>query len=121
MFTGWGIRTLSQHVPHVQPDELSQRLGLAARNAIAAVGMLRYGLAEPFFRLATGLFRAVYHFERSRMPELFCGFAQMFGHGPTRYPVACSPQAWSAGVVFQLVTGMLGPPARRDRKPSHAG
>src|SRR5262249_28377587 len=41
------------------------------------------------------------------MPELFCGFPRTVGLGPTRYPVACSPQAWSAGVVFQLVTGML--------------
>jgi glycogen debranching enzyme len=29
------------------------------------------------------------------------------GHGPTRYPVACSPQAWAAGVVFHLVAAML--------------
>jgi glycogen debranching enzyme len=42
------------------------------------------------------------------MPELFCGFAREPGYGPTRYPVACSPQAWSAAVVFQLVAGMLG-------------
>jgi glycogen debranching enzyme len=41
------------------------------------------------------------------MPELFCGFPRTDSLGPTRYPVACSPQAWSAGVVFQLVTGML--------------
>ena len=40
--------------------------------------------------------------------ELFCGFTREPGHGPTRYPVACEPQAWSAGVVFHLVTGMLG-------------
>jgi len=108
MFTGWGLRTLSAREALYNPMSYHNGSVWPHDTAIAAVGMLRYGLAEPFFTLATGLFRAVCQFERSRMPELFCGFAQRFGHGPTRYPVACSPQAWSAGVVFQLVTGMLG-------------
>jgi glycogen debranching enzyme len=51
------------------------------------------------------------------MPELFCGFARVPGHGPTRYPVACSPQAWAAGVVFQLVAAMLG--LRPDAADNH--
>ena len=42
------------------------------------------------------------------MPELFCGFPRVEGYGPTQYPVACSPQAWAAGVVFMLVGAMLG-------------
>jgi len=45
------------------------------------------------------------------------GFGRGSGHGPTRYPVACEPQAWSAGVVFHLITGMLGlaPAAAENR------
>jgi glycogen debranching enzyme len=43
-----------------------------------------------------------------RMPELFCGFRRVNGYGPTQYPVACSPQAWAAGVVFMLIGSMLG-------------
>ena len=31
MFTGWGVRTLASHHGRLQPDELPQRLGLAAR------------------------------------------------------------------------------------------
>jgi glycogen debranching enzyme len=42
------------------------------------------------------------------MPELFCGLDRVEGQGPTRFPVACSPQAWSAGVAFHLVHAMLG-------------
>ena len=42
------------------------------------------------------------------MPELVRGFPRLPGYRPTRYPVACSPQAWSAGVAFQLLTAMLG-------------
>jgi glycogen debranching enzyme len=117
MFTGWGLRTLSAQERLYNPMSYHNGSVWPHDTAIAAVGMLRYGLTEPFFALATGLFQAVHHFERTRMPELFCGFSQVPGHGPTRYPVACSPQAWSAGVVFQLVTGMLGlvPDARENR------
>jgi glycogen debranching enzyme len=38
-----------------------------------------------------------------RLPELFCGFDRRRGEGPTAYPVACSPQAWSVAVVFMLL------------------
>ncbi len=46
--------------------------------------------------------------ELNRMPELFCGFHRRPGEGPTRYPVACSPQAWAAGAVYQLLQACLG-------------
>ena len=65
-------------------------------------------LVEQFLTLTTAVFEAVLQFEAMRMPELFCGFPRLPGYGPTRYPVACSPQAWSAGVVFQLVAAMVG-------------
>jgi glycogen debranching enzyme len=42
------------------------------------------------------------------LPELFCGFSRRPGEGPTRYPVACSPQAWAAGSVFMLLQAALG-------------
>jgi glycogen debranching enzyme len=38
-----------------------------------------------------------------RLPELFCGFDRRRGEGPTAYPVACSPQAWSVAVVFMML------------------
>src|SRR5207247_10875298 len=71
-------------------------------------GMRAYGLSAPVLTLATGLFEAVLQFDAMRMPELFCGFPRVGGYAPTRYPVACSPQAWAAGVPFQLVAAMLG-------------
>jgi glycogen debranching enzyme len=107
MSTGWGVRTLSATARLYNPMSYHNGSVWPHDTAIAAMGMLRYGFTESFLTLATGLFQAVQHFERTRMPELFCGFARTPGLGPTRYPVACSPQAWSAGVVFQLVTGML--------------
>jgi glycogen debranching enzyme len=43
-----------------------------------------------------------------RMPELHCGFARRPGEPPIAYPVACLPQAWSAGAVFMVLQACLG-------------
>ena len=43
-----------------------------------------------------------------RLPELFCGFYRRDGEGPVPYPVACSPQSWSAASVFLLLQAILG-------------
>ena len=43
-----------------------------------------------------------------RLPELFCGFPRRRSQGPTFYPVACSPQAWSAATPLSLVQSCLG-------------
>jgi glycogen debranching enzyme len=43
-----------------------------------------------------------------RLPELFCGFRRQVGRGPTRYPVACSPQAWAAAAPFALLEACIG-------------
>jgi glycogen debranching enzyme len=56
----------------------------------------------------TGMFEAGLYFDLHRMPELFCGFPQAPGEGPTRYPVACAPQSWSAASVFLLFQACLG-------------
>ena len=43
-----------------------------------------------------------------RLPELFCGFPRERAHGPTFYPVACSPQAWAAATPLSLLQSCLG-------------
>jgi glycogen debranching enzyme len=108
MFTGWGVRTLASGERLYNPMSYHNGSVWPHDTAIAAVGMRRYGLADPFMTLSTGLFEAVLQFENLRMPELFCGFPRVDGYGPTQYPVACSPQAWAAGVVFMLIASMLG-------------
>jgi glycogen debranching enzyme len=107
MFTGWGVRTLSSRERLYNPMSYHNGSVWPHDTVLAATGMRAYGLSNPFITLAGGLFEAVLQFENLRMPELFCGFTRVPGHGPTRYPVACSPQAWAAGVVFQLVAAML--------------
>lgn len=108
VFTGWGLRTLSAREWLYNPMSYHNGSVWPHDTMIAALGMRAYGHPEPFLALATGLFQAVQHFDGLRMPELFCGFPRVTGHAPTRYPVACSPQAWAAGTPFHLVRGMLG-------------
>jgi glycogen debranching enzyme len=88
-------------------------------NGLIAMGFARYGLKEPLVRLLTGMFDAALFLELSRLPELFCGFARRPGSGPTAYPVACIPQAWSSAAVFAMLGAMLGisfdPHARQIR------
>jgi glycogen debranching enzyme len=46
--------------------------------------------------------------EMRGVPELFCGFARRRGVGPTSYPVACLPQAWSSAAIFAMLGAALG-------------
>ena len=102
----------------IQSHGVSQRLRLAARQRLdrPGAGPNWHGEAAQIW---TGLFEAALYFDLHRMPELFCGFPQDPGEGPVPYPVACSPQAWSAASVFLLFQACLGleierPQARSD-------
>jgi glycogen debranching enzyme len=108
MFSGWGLRTLASGARPYNPMSYHNGSVWPHDTAIAAVGMRAYGMTAPFLTLATALFEAALQFDDMRMPELFCGFPRVDRYAPTRYPVACSPQAWAAGVVYQLVGAMLG-------------
>jgi glycogen debranching enzyme len=108
MFSGWGIRTLSARARRYNPMSYHNGSVWPHDNAIAAAGFRRYRLSSFAQTIATGLFEASRHFDRGRLPELFCGFPRRAGHAPISYPVACSPQAWAAGSALQLLASMLG-------------
>jgi glycogen debranching enzyme len=108
VFTGWGLRTLSSREARYNPMSYHNGSVWPHDNAMAAAGFRRYGLTEPILTLTTGIFEAAREFEHGRLPELFCGFPRQSGLGVTRYPVACSPQAWAAGALFQLLAACLG-------------
>jgi glycogen debranching enzyme len=65
------------------------------------------------------MFATSQYMDLHRLPELFCGFDRETGQAPTRYPVACIPQAWSAAAVLGLLDALLGisfdPAAQRVR------
>jgi glycogen debranching enzyme len=77
-------------------------------NSLIAAGFAEYRLTGLAAKVMAGLFEAATLFELDRLPELFCGFARRAGKSPTSYPVACSPQAWSAGAAFLLLQSSIG-------------
>ena len=93
----------------LQSDVLSQRLDLAARQradrARARALRLQAGGRQPCSRDCSA---PRTYMEHRRLPELFCGFPRQRGHGPTLYPVACSPQAWASATPFTLLEASLG-------------
>ena len=73
-FSGWGIRTVSSEEAPLQSDVLSQRLGLAARQRLIALGFARYGLKSASRPGVHGHVRCRDLYGPARLPELFCGF-----------------------------------------------
>jgi glycogen debranching enzyme len=108
LFSGWGIRTVSQASPRYNP--LGYHLGTVwpHDNAIAGFGFKMYGFEDELNELATGLFDAALSFPYFRLPELFGGHARASHQTPVPYPVACRPQAWAAGAFPMLLQAMLG-------------
>ena len=108
MFNGWGVRTLTSAALRYNP--LGYHLGTVwpHDNSLIAAGFKRYGLDHEALKIMSGLIEATVHFQSYRLPELFGGFAQQDYGIPVSYPVACQPQAWSAGAVPYLLTTTLG-------------
>lgn len=108
MFSGWGMRTVAAGQARYNPMSYHDGSVWPHDNAMAALGLARSGFPDHAARVMGGLFDASRHFDLARLPELFCGFSRRPGEGPTRYPVACSPQAWASGAVFMLLQACLG-------------
>lgn len=107
MFSGWGVRTLSSKEKRYNPMSYHNGSIWPHDNAIIAMGFSNYGLQEEALKITTALFEASLYIELQRLPELYCGFPRRGGEGPTDYPVACSPQAWSVAAVFMLLEACL--------------
>jgi glycogen debranching enzyme len=116
-YSRWGIRTVARGEARYNPLSYHNGSVWPHDNGLIAMGFARYGLKQPLSRLLTGLFDASLFLDLRRLPELFCGFARRPGSGPTEYPVACIPQAWSSAAVFAMLGAALGisfdPAARR--------
>lgn len=108
LFSGWGLRTLGTRETRYNPMSYHNGSIWPHDNAMVCEGLARYGEMDAALALLGAAFESSLHFDNARMPELFCGFPRRSGEGPTRYPVACSPQAWAAGAVFGMLSGCLG-------------
>ncbi len=107
-FNGWGIRTIAADEARYNPMSYHNGSIWPHDTALGVAGMFRYGFRQEGMQVAEGLFEASLFNELHRLPELFCGFDRIPGHGPTLYPVACSPQAWSASAAFLVTQAMMG-------------
>jgi len=108
MYTEWGLRTVSTQAARYNPMSYHNGSVWPHDTAIVGAGFARYGHKEEAGRLLGNLYGVSLYYEGARLPELFCGFQRRTGHGPTRYPVACSPQTWAAGAPFLLLSALLG-------------
>lgn len=108
MFTGWGVRTLSSLEKRYNPLGYHNGSVWPHDNSIIAMGLSKYGFKEKISPLFTGMYEAAGSYPRYRLPELFGGFDRAGYDIPIHYPVACSPQAWSAGCLPHMLTASLG-------------
>jgi glycogen debranching enzyme len=106
--SGWGIRTRSSRSKHFDPGNYQNGAVWPHDTAIAAAGMARYGDRAGAARTIAEIVDTANAFPDRRLPELFGGQARQPDEEPHRYPVACSPQAWSAAAAFLCVRTMLG-------------
>jgi glycogen debranching enzyme len=108
-FSGWGVRTVAAGEARYNPMSYHNGSVWPHDNALIALGMSLYGMQDRAERLLSGLYDASLQLDLNRLPELFCGFHRRAdGAGPTLYPVACAPQAWSAGAPFLLLQACMG-------------
>lgn len=107
-FSGWGVRTIASTESRYNPMSYHNGSIWPHDNALIAGGFSRYGYQREAAQIFEGLFAAATYVDMMRLPELFCGFPRRRSQGPTFYPVACSPQAWSAAAPLALIQSSLG-------------
>jgi glycogen debranching enzyme len=107
MFSGWGIRTLSSQSPAYNPIGYHTGSVWPHDNSLITMGLRAVGAVEQALEVAQGILDMTIHQPYHRPPELFCGYERTPGNSPIQYPVACSPQAWATGTIFQLLQMMV--------------
>jgi glycogen debranching enzyme len=108
LFSGWGIRTLSDRHPSFNPWAYHLGTVWPVENATFALGFKRYGLDGHVDRLARAMIEAAAGLPGTRLPELIGGQPRDEVPFPIAYPRANCPQAWSASATLQLAQIMLG-------------
>ncbi len=108
MFSGWGVRTLSNSHPAYNPHSYQCGSVWPHDNAIIAAGARRYGLWREANRICEGIFAACRRFQNQRLPELFAGVDRYPDELPVQYLGANAPQAWASGSILLMFQTMLG-------------
>jgi glycogen debranching enzyme len=107
LFSGWGVRTLAEGEARYNPIGYHVGTVWPFDNSFIAWGLRRYDFIEEAATIAESIIDAAQFFQ-GRLPGLFCGYDRALTKYPVQYPIACSPQAWSAGAPLLLIRTMLG-------------
>ena len=107
-FSGWGVRSVGESELRYNPMSYHNGSVWPHDNALIAAGAASYDDKAFALRILNAQFDAARHFDLLRLPELFCGFRRKGREAPLQFPVACSPQAGSAGATFLLLQSVLG-------------
>ena len=107
MFSGWGIRTLSNEDHAFNPIGYHTGTVWPHDNSIIAEGFRRYGFRDEANVVIVAMLEAA-RFTNYRLPEAFAGYPRAASGFPVRYPTACSPQAWATAAPFLFLRTMLG-------------
>lgn len=106
MFSGWGVRTLSQDSGGYNPISYHCGSVWPHDTAIVAAGLARYGFDGAAQQLIFGLLDAATS-QGGRLPELFSGLERSELGVPVAYPTSCSPQAWAAASPLLCLRTLL--------------
>jgi glycogen debranching enzyme len=107
LFSGWGIRTLSNQSPAYNPIGYHTGSVWPHDNSLITMGLRAVGAIDQALEVAEGILDMTSYQPYHRPPELFCGYGRTAELSPIQYPVACSPQAWATGTIFQLLQMMV--------------
>jgi glycogen debranching enzyme len=107
MFTGWGIRSMSEKDTAYNPLEYHCGTVWPHDTALIAEGMRRYGFRDEAGRVCEALLHAAEAFG-NQLPEVFAGFPRDRTEAPVEYPSALKPQAWAAGSPLLALRTLLG-------------
>lgn len=103
-WSGWGIRTLSRSNMAFNPISYHNGSIWPHDNSMIAHGFRKLGRIRDLHKIMEALYEVSLSQKNYRLPELFCGFGKEDSDNPIDYPVSCSPQAWAAGSMFQLLS-----------------
>ncbi len=103
LYSGWGIRTLSNKMARYNPFSYHNGSVWPHDNSLILLGLLRYGYIKKARKLADDLLRAREKYHEKRLPEVISGLSvEESGGEVVEYPASCSPQLWSLGTIFTI-------------------
>ncbi|MBW3604868.1 MAG: hypothetical protein KY460_08155 [Actinobacteria bacterium] len=106
MHAGWGVRTLSATAVAYDPLPYHRGSIWPHDTALIIDGLARTRRHAAVATLVDGVLAVAEH-NGWRLPELIAGYGTDTVDAPVPYPVACSPQAWSAAAPLLLLCTVL--------------